>query len=161
MRQVFLPSHELVTELLSLPLEFGLQPFVALGVSLRPKRSIVFDLIFDHRVENDSDLPCRCGDRPGWPQLGFHAAQIVTQWRVSVMQRIGRQPEHLPGAVVPFRIPFHSTRPANIVSGHSSNQEAKCPALGHRRMSLPTSLKSGNGKVSSPGICVTSTPNSL
>src|SRR5262249_4326430 len=42
--RLFFNRHQLVAELLSLPLYFFLEPFLALSVPLPPKRRVVFDL---------------------------------------------------------------------------------------------------------------------
>ena len=52
----FFDRYEFVAELLSLPFEFRFEAFLSLGVPLRPKRRVVFDLLLHHRVEDDRDL---------------------------------------------------------------------------------------------------------
>jgi hypothetical protein len=46
-------------------------------------------------------------------------------------------------------------------SGHSASQEEKCDAVDHFDRFRPSSLNKGKAMVSTPGIWVTSTPNSL
>src|SRR5271169_6069218 len=61
----FFERYEFVTELLRLPFEFRLEPFLPFGVALRPERGVVFDLLLHHRVEDDRDL---VGGRRGGPR---------------------------------------------------------------------------------------------
>ncbi len=45
-----------VAEMLSVPFEFRFETFLTLGIALRPKRGVVFDLLLHDRVEDDRDL---------------------------------------------------------------------------------------------------------
>ena len=93
---------------------------------------------------------------------GAHSAQIVAQGRRAMMEGKRCQAKEMAGAVCTVRTPRHSSFPPLMsLSGQSASQETKCPAVGHFDMSRPTSLNSGKTFSSNPGICVTSTPNSL
>ena len=80
--------------------------------------------------------------------------------------RPARAPPRGPRGQLRRAIATCSTRPGRAaplmsLSGQRLSHEAKCPALGHFAMSRPTSLNKGRAFSSRPGICVTSTPNSL
>jgi hypothetical protein len=58
-----------------------------------------------------------------------------------------------PARFLTLRAPRHNSFPPMMsLSGQSASQETKCPALGHRDMSRPTSLNRGNAFSSMPGI---------
>src|SRR5260370_39554058 len=70
----FLDGYQFVAKLLGLPFEFCFEAFLSLGVALRPKRCVVFDLLLHHRVEDDRDL---VGGRRGgsrWSEFALHPA---------------------------------------------------------------------------------------
>src|SRR5438876_7926848 len=70
--RLFFNWHQFVAEPLCLPFELGLKSLVPLRVPLGPERRIIFDLVFDHRVEDDRDLLGRGRGCPRWPKLAFH-----------------------------------------------------------------------------------------
>ena len=58
-----------------------------------------------------------------------------------------------PARFLILRAPRHNSFPPLMsLSGQSASQETKWAALGHRDMSRPTSLNSGNAFSSKPGI---------
>src|SRR5260370_7435028 len=52
----FFDGYQFVAKLVCLPFEFCFEAFLPLGVALRPKRRVVFDLPLHHRVENHPAL---------------------------------------------------------------------------------------------------------
>ena len=94
----FFYRHQLVAELLSLPLEFVLEALLALSDALRPQGGIVFHLIFDHGVENDGDLASGCRDRSGgasaWLSCGVDSCPRAYGWDVRNWPPAGTSARH-------------------------------------------------------------------
>ncbi len=79
-------GHKFVTAKCGLLLESGFDALLPHSVALRPERSVVFHLSFDHRVKDDGDFMGGGCSSSGRSQFGFHAAEIITHRRLIVMQ---------------------------------------------------------------------------
>jgi len=96
----FLNWYQFIAELLSLTFEFRFEPFFSCGIPFGPNRRVVFRLVLHHRVEDDCDFVGRRRGRCGWSEFTLHAAQVVSQRRLVVMQRIGGQSKQMARSVV-------------------------------------------------------------
>src|SRR6266849_8521017 len=107
---------EFIAELLGLPLQFGLEAFLAFGVPCGPDRLVVFDLMLHHRVEPNRDFVG--GSRGGRcrPDFALHPAEIISHWGLAMMQRIGGESKQAPSSIIHLShaSPQHLS-PTNIV----------------------------------------------
>lgn len=71
-----LDGDKFVAQLLGLPLEFYLEPFLPLDVSGRPDSFVIFDLVLDHGVKDHCDFMRGCRDRRAWAQPGSSAITL-------------------------------------------------------------------------------------
>src|SRR3984957_16143760 len=76
-RDVLLDFDELVSSGVSLAFQFGLASLLPFGIFFRPDGSVVLDLFFYHRVEDDGYFVGRCGLRRCGPDFAFHASEAV------------------------------------------------------------------------------------
>src|SRR5580692_8922984 len=96
---VFLISDELVSSGVSLASQFGLESLLPLGVFLRPDGSVILDLFFYHRVEDDRDFVSRRSLRGCRPDFAFHTTQVVAHRAQVVMKSKCAHAEYLAGPV--------------------------------------------------------------
>src|SRR5207247_11088894 len=73
------PTRRSSDLLFGLPFKFCLQLFLPLGVSGIPNGLVIFDLVFDHGVEDHCDLMGGCHGGSLGAQLGFHSTQVVAR----------------------------------------------------------------------------------
>src|SRR5215510_3780017 len=91
--RLILYRDQVVAQLFGLSLNPCFQPFFPLSVFGRPDGFVVLDLVLDHRVEDDCNLMGGRRDRPAWPQLGFHPAQVVAHGGRTVVEGRSSQTE--------------------------------------------------------------------
>ena len=75
-----LPANrdEFISELFSLPFEFGFQVFLAVDVPCCPDGLVVFDLTLHDCVKHNRNLVGSSGGSRGWPDFALHAAEIIS-----------------------------------------------------------------------------------
>jgi len=89
----FLDFDKLVPSGLSLSLQFGFESLLPLGVFLCPDGCVVFDLLLQHRVEDDRDFVSRRSLGCRWSDFALHPAQVICHRAELVMQTESRHAE--------------------------------------------------------------------
>ena len=69
---------EFISELFSLPFEFGFQGFLAVDVACCPDGLVVFDLTLHDCVKHNRNLVGGGGGGSRWPDFALHAAEIIS-----------------------------------------------------------------------------------
>src|SRR6516164_999265 len=69
---------EFISELFSLPFEFGFQGFLAVDVACCPDGLVVFDLTLHDCVKHNRNLVGSGGCGSRWPDFALHAAEIIS-----------------------------------------------------------------------------------
>src|SRR5215831_1023738 len=90
---LLLNRDEFISELFSLPFEFGFQGFLAVDVSCGPDGFVVFDLTLHDCVKHNCNLVGGGSGGSRWPDFALHPAEIISHRCEAVMQGIGCQSE--------------------------------------------------------------------
>ena len=153
-------GHQLIAQLSRPALGRTQGPLLILPLVVFSAGIHVLPAVAQHGIDESGQLVGGGGDGLGRSQVGFLPAQEGAQGAVGAVQRVAARRRAAAARLALALVLELMTRPpVTRLLGLSPSQDAKCLALAHLVMSVPTSLITFNAvKPSTPSIRVRSTP---